>query len=101
MLATAQQRSCCIGGKKATFTRAAGVRAVRPSVHRRGQRSVVVEARVSFFRFIRPPLQTRVARARNKRPTNAVHDVTTLRWLRKRSSLHRRAQRIPGSDAGA
>jgi hypothetical protein len=62
MLATkVQQRSCCIGGKKAAFTRAAGVRAVRPSVGRRGQRSVVVEARVSFFPcvLVRPPLQTK------------------------------------------
>jgi hypothetical protein len=48
MLAATQQRGCCIAGTKSAFTRAAGVRPVRPSVSRRGQRSVVVEARVSF-----------------------------------------------------
>ena len=50
MLAATQQRSCCIGGTKSAFTRAAGVRPVRPSASRRGQRSVVVEARVSLQR---------------------------------------------------
>jgi hypothetical protein len=47
MLAATQQRSCCIGGTKSAFARPTGVRAVRPSANRRGQRSVVVEARVS------------------------------------------------------